>query len=363
MSYTKLEIIKTRDNSFKHIPNGNEAMAFYISKGHYTMENGFLTLTEKGKPSRPKVAWTHVTFRDTLNGVVETFASFDDLDDKLVNVNYPLARQLSTNESSALQINADWDAVSGSSQILNKPDLPPFYFDEVRENLGIGETTLTPAATGDYNLAYGNGALTANTVGKGNVAIGNYALYSNTVGNSNVAIGIGAIQNQTGYNETSGFNVAIGGYSQYDATGKKNTSVGYYSFFKATGTFNTALGFQAGRALTSGDRNILIEMPYNDGVTTGSRNIIIDGVNQAGIVTGSGNTVIGGYNGSVPDASDQIYIGTGSGISRLEVSSTGIYKLVAGAPIYEDNAAAIAGGLSVGQLYRTAIGQLMIVFK
>jgi hypothetical protein len=102
MSYTKLEIIKTRDNSFKHIPNGNEAMAFYISKGHYTMENGFLTLTEKGKPSRPKVAWFNVTYRDGINGKLETFASFDDLDTKLVAVEYPLARS-SSNANQNLQ--------------------------------------------------------------------------------------------------------------------------------------------------------------------------------------------------------------------------------------------------------------------
>jgi hypothetical protein len=92
MSYTQLEIIKTRDNSFKHIPNGNEAMAFYISKGHYSMENGYLTLVEQGNIERPKVAWTAVTFKEATNGLAETFTSFDDLDNRLVEVGYPLAR-------------------------------------------------------------------------------------------------------------------------------------------------------------------------------------------------------------------------------------------------------------------------------
>jgi hypothetical protein len=92
MSYTKLEIIKTRENSFKHIPNGNEAMAFYISNGHYAMEDGFLTLVEEGNIERPKVAWTTVTFQDGTNGTIETFTSFDDLDNRLVLAGYPLAK-------------------------------------------------------------------------------------------------------------------------------------------------------------------------------------------------------------------------------------------------------------------------------
>jgi hypothetical protein len=33
-----------------------------------------------------------------------------------------------------------------------------------------------------------------------------------------------------------------------------------------------------------------------------------------------------------------------------------------GLPIYLDNAAAIAGGLNVGQIYRTAMGDLKIVY-
>jgi hypothetical protein len=92
MIYTKLAIIKTREHSFKHIPNGNEAMAFYISNGHYSMEDGFLTLVAFDNKDRPKVAWSTVTFQEGVDGTVESFTSFDDLDNRLVEAGYPLAR-------------------------------------------------------------------------------------------------------------------------------------------------------------------------------------------------------------------------------------------------------------------------------
>lgn len=261
------------------------------------------------------------------------------------------------------QVNSDWNATTGVAQILNKPLILPGYINSTIDDLGIGDTTLTPMSTGGYNLAIGNGALAENTTGTQNVGLGAYSLSYNTVGSYNVAVGVGALGSSTGgVFEVAGYNTAVGAYAQFDSQGAKNTSLGFRSAGVATGDYNTTIGFQSGRALTSGNRNILIEMPYNDGVTTGSNNIIIDGQNQCGIITGSGNTIIGGYNGNVPNLSNQVYIGTGGGISRFEVDANGIYKLVAGAPVYTDNAAALSGGLVAGNIYRTANGQLMITY-
>jgi hypothetical protein len=257
------------------------------------------------------------------------------------------------------QVNSDWNATTGVAQILNKPLILPSYINSTIEDLGIGDTALTPLSTEGYNLAIGNWALAENTTGTQNVGLGHYSLSHNTVGNYNVAIGVSALENLTG---VASYNTAVGAGAQYTSQGGQNTSLGANSGTEITGNFNTTIGFQSGRALTSGTRNILIEMPYNDGVTTGSNNIIIDGQNQCGIITGSGNTIIGGYNGNVPNLSNQVYIGTGSGISRFEVDANGIYKLVAGAPVYTDNAAALSGGLVAGNIYRTATGQLMITY-
>lgn len=258
-----------------------------------------------------------------------------------------------------VQVNADWNATTGAAQILNKPLILPSYINSTIANLGIGDTALTPLSTTGYNLAIGNWTLSENTTGTQNVGLGHYSLSYNTVGNYNVAIGVSALENSTG---VASYNTAVGAGAQRDSQGGQNTSLGAISGDKITGNFNTTIGFQSGRALTSGNRNILIEMPYNDGVTTGSNNIIIDGQNQCGIITGSGNTIIGGYNGTVPNLSNQVYIGTGGGISRFEVNANGIYKLVAGAPVYTDNAAALSGGLVAGNIYRTANGQLMITY-
>lgn len=257
------------------------------------------------------------------------------------------------------QVNSDWNATTGAAQILNKPLILPSYINSTIEDLGIGDNALTPLSTEGYNLAIGNWALSGNTTGTQNVGLGHYSLSYNTVGNYNVAIGVGALENSTG---VASYNTAVGAGAQRTSQGGQNTSLGAISGDKITGNFNTTIGFQSGRALTSGNRNILIEMPYNDGVTTGSNNIIIDGQNQCGIITGSGNTIIGGYNGTVPNLSNQVYIGTGGGISRFEVDANGIYKLVAGAPVYTDNAAALSGGLVAGNIYRTATGQLMITY-
>ena len=46
----------------------------------------------------------------------------------------------------------------------------------------------------------------------------------------------------------------------------------------------------------------------------------------------------------------------------VEITGAGLFKLAQGAPVYADNAAATAGGLAAGTIYRTSTGQLMIVY-
>lgn len=48
-----------------------------------------------------------------------------------------------------------------------------------------------------------------------------------------------------------------------------------------------------------------------------------------------------------------------AGVERLRISSAGVPRLSA-LPTYADNAAAVAGGLAVGDLYKTATGELRV---
>ncbi len=42
------------------------------------------------------------------------------------------------------QVNSDWNATTGVAQILNKPLILPGYINSTVDDLGIGDTALTP---------------------------------------------------------------------------------------------------------------------------------------------------------------------------------------------------------------------------
>lgn len=48
--------------------------------------------------------------------------------------------------------------------------------------------------------------------------------------------------------------------------------------------------------------------------------------------------------------------------SWLNDVNTLVYNTFGNLPVYANNAAAISGGLTAGNLYRTSIGQVMVVF-
>ena len=67
-----------------------------------------------------------------------------------------------------------------------------------------------------------------------------------------------------------------------------------------------------------------------------------------------------GYNPLTLKGSQYLFISTG-GTERMRIKSDGIVN-IANAPVYADNAAAKAGGLVAGDIYRKADGALMITF-
>ena len=89
---TSLKIIRTNAQTFRHVPSAGSP--YYISKGHYSMQDEIMTIVEEGKAQRLQVNWRNVSFTDLTGGEV-FYASFDELDLKLVEVGYNLAKQQS----------------------------------------------------------------------------------------------------------------------------------------------------------------------------------------------------------------------------------------------------------------------------
>jgi|GEM_PF-5529302 len=215
--------------------------------------------------------------------------------------------------------------------------------------VSIGANTLAAANTEEMNRSVLVGA----EVGNALTQIGDYT----------TAIGYRALLVSTGF------------------TGQGNTIVGGRAGQKISGTAsnNSMLGYLAGVNTTTGEGNVFLGVNAGWHVTTGSGNIIIGNPLNVGgsnkITTGSNNTIIGGsQNLPVANPSNYVVIGTGnsnytasSGVNRIIIDDTGKTQLlgalkIATVPVYADNAAALAGNLIAGDVYRTSTGQIMIVY-
>lgn len=128
-----------------------------------------------------------------------------------------------------------------------------------------------------------------------------------------------------------------------------NSAIGVNSWTYFRGNVNAvnpSAGFTTGLAIG-----------WNKSGAGGETNLIYG--NGAGCCGGQG-LEIGEWNGtvytqrmSIKANSGNVGIGTASPTSKLQV---------VGLPVYADNAAAIAGGLTTGAFYRTATGVLMVAF-
>lgn len=225
-------------------------------------------------------------------------------------------------------------------------------------NTAIGGSVLSNNTYGTYNTAIGLGAMTENVIGISNVAIGVNALYTAT-GNYNVGIGpnaLGAARPNTcshcisigidsSRSITSGrYNEAVGHEAQSSVTtGQGNDCVGHQALFaNTTGDYNAGFGYQTLSNLASGSSNTALGASAGNGQTAGSGNIAIGASVNLLSTTGSnqlniGNTIYGDL------ANDKI------GIGRAPTAKFAVAGLVE----YADNAAALLGGLTAGDFYRT----------
>lgn len=142
-----------------------------------------------------------------------------------------------------------------------------------------------------------------------------------------------------------------------------NTSFGEEALnSNATGNANTVYGASALKSNTIG--------VYNDaiGVFAGAFD-----VNFSNVTNSSYSVFVGSFTKPLLDGqTNQIVIGhnaTGAGSNTVTLGNTSIVKTVLrgtintdSIPVFADNAAATAGGLLVGDQYRTSTGQLMVRF-
>lgn len=213
------------------------------------------------------------------------------------------------------------------------------------DNTAIGSVSLANNTSGYQNTAIGKASLISNLTGYDNTAIGYNSLVANTTGNQNTADGVSAL-----YSNTTGIsNAAIGVASLLsNTTGSYNTVCGSRSLYSnITGYNNTALGYNSGSFLADGTT-----------VRTTGNNGLYLGLNSKASANGTDNEIVIGSS-AIGNGSNTITLGNDSIIKTI---LKGRLKLKTVPSVYADNSSAITGGLSAGEIYRTSIGVLMIVY-
>lgn len=219
-----------------------------------------------------------------------------------------------------------------------------------QQNLGYGEECLIGLTTGDFNTGVGFYALrtistaTYNTAlghnacrmsnAMDNTGIGARALAAVTTGASNTACGCVAGISLVG----GACNVAVGSWALHDCVGHDfNVAVGFYALEDRVSQENTGVGAYALRLGTTGARNVALGA-YAGYFETGSDKLFIDNRQRASEADGRIKALVYGVFAAV--SADQRFRING----RLGITEV---------PVFANNAAAVAGGLAVGEVYRT----------
>ena len=252
-------------------------------------------------------------------------------------------------------------------------------------NILIGPTAGYHLISGDVNVLIGKDAGAALTTQSGHTCVGYEAgLHSSGVGGPFPGGPNDFFGSCAGRSNTEGyFNVFIGANAGWtNTTGFENTFVGNCAgMLSLSGHDNTIMGQYAGGALTTGVCNTFI------GQQAGGYLYETGGITFEGFRTGNFNTFLGCATGQKGDGSSNVFIGyqcgfyeTGSATfmldnilraneadARIKCLAYGIFAAasanqrlringrfgVTEVPIYANNAAAVAGGLAVGEFYRT----------
>lgn len=219
-------------------------------------------------------------------------------------------------------------------------------------------------STGGHNVAVGNGAL-RDGVHNQNVAIGHLAMTANGAVTANTANNVAVgYQTMSGASITTASNNVMVGYTagQVMTTGTNNTGVGSGALNRLTsGVFNATVGRNSLVAVTTGFNNAALGFNAGASITTGASNLVLGpAVASTTLATGTGNILIG-----VTAAIDTPAAGT-SNTFALGNHATNLMRATAintaapaffldwlpGSTTFANDAAAAAGGVAVGQVYR-----------
>jgi hypothetical protein len=189
-----------------------------------------------------------------------------------------------------------------------------------------------------------------------------------TTGNSNNFMGF-----QTGYRNTAGSNNDFIGYQAgySNLTAHNNNFIGFQAGYSNTLGENACfIGTQAGYANTSGNNNTFIGFSSGKANTTGYANTFIGIASGFTNISGHDNTFIGNKSGYYETGNNKLFIDNATRANeadaRVKALIYGIFDAATAnqrlringilelTEIYNfaNNAAAITGGLTVGQVYR-----------
>ena len=200
--------------------------------------------------------------------------------------------------------------------------------DEAYYNVFIGTGSGVNMTKGSYNVGVGTDIMTYATTAVNNCALGYGSLHGiTTTGTDNVGMGY----NSGTQISTGDFNTTVGSTAGYGiTTGLYNTCVGAASGFTNNKSYGVFIGFQAG---------------YYE---TGDNKLFIDNTKRSSEADARTKALVYG----VFDAST----------SNQAITFNALKVYLPYLPTYADNAAALGGGLTAGQVYKTSSGVLMIVY-
>lgn len=207
------------------------------------------------------------------------------------------------------------------------------------QNTALGVYALPVITTGTRNTAIGGGSLPNLTNGSANIGIGPSSLSSLKSGSDNVAVGVSSMANVV----SGGNNVGVGRTAGYLASGSGNTFVGGRSGYLSGATPAAANAVTTGSGLTF--------VGKYSGLGSGTQRTNAGCFGFECYVDADNTYAIGDEN--VTDV-----LAGSAGQARLRAATARLSNL----PVYADNAAALAGGLVAGDVYRTSTGVLMVTY-
>jgi len=210
-------------------------------------------------------------------------------------------------------------------------------------NVGIGYQALG-SNTNSENTALGSQAMRNSPTGQGNTVVGFESGNSINSGNFNVVMGHSSGQGIA----LSSNNIAIGNATM-GADADRSVAIGYQAMPTATGRGNIAIGYQAADDQLGGDENIAIgTQTVNSGASWNDANIAI-GFRATTTIPGVDSSIALGVAADIQRSREFVL---SPELEYLCLNTNLSARMAPGGVLmFPDNAAAVAAGLRVGDIY------------